>query len=523
LVVAEETETPLEKPLPRKPLPESARSSLDLSRQAGFAPTGPGPVSVLPRRKPVGEITDSDSSKTSFPSTTRRPLGPRQLLSDAAIRKKALPGTENRPLGTTSQAQNTSSPQKTSIKSPRSFRGQGYDVDAVRHEAMDSCSFSITVIRRDPSSGSQWNIGVVSGQPDFNKLDQRHKGTSRHKKPYFDVSIHLETPGYTYFRKQQRPGHVKDEAASSISGDNLSADQSLPQQNHGFNRRVRMEGSSFWKRPSISHTRALSDVSAKHITKRGRSSSESSTIGTVETSPLNNDAELDSRDSQAKGYVFLSPWGGRCKFSTGSTGRSLRCKHTLPNPVSASNGGGSISTEAVTLSELRFNLPTTSVFKPASPASKKPTVDSKRFSIPKIAHTRNKLSASDIRPEATSWPHPTSYAALYPSDGEEALPLPPRNNPISFATGSTEEDERPVLLRRPHPSPYRSISASEGDESEETRLDLSIGQEKAGGGNRGKRAKLGKLIIHDEGFKMLDLVVCANMGIWWSVWESDHQ
>jgi hypothetical protein len=31
------------------------------------------------------------------------------------------------------------------------------------------------------------------------------------------------------------------------------------------------------------------------------------------------------------------------------------------------------------------------------------------------------------------------------------------------------------------------------------------------------------LIIHDEGFKMLDLVVAANMGIWWSVWVSSSQ
>jgi hypothetical protein len=48
---------------------------------------------------------------------------------------------------------------------------------------------------------------------------------------------------------------------------------------------------------------------------------------------------------------------------------------------------------------------------------------------------------------------------------------------------------------------------------------LSLGREKAGGGNRGKRAKLGKLIIHDEGLKMLDLVVAANMGVWWGTWE----
>jgi len=42
---------------------------------------------------------------------------------------------------------------------------------------------------------------------------------------------------------------------------------------------------------------------------------------------------------------------------------------------------------------------------------------------------------------------------------------------------------------------------------------------KAGGGNRGKRAKMGKLIIAEDGLKMLDLVVAANIGIWWAAWE----
>lgn len=51
------------------------------------------------------------------------------------------------------------------------------------------------------------------------------------------------------------------------------------------------------------------------------------------------------------------------------------------------------------------------------------------------------------------------------------------------------------------------------------RLDLSLGQEKAGGGSRGKKAKLGKLIIEDEGLKMLDLIVAANMGIWWRAYD----
>nr|POF27640.1 hypothetical protein CFP56_71449 [Quercus suber] len=51
------------------------------------------------------------------------------------------------------------------------------------------------------------------------------------------------------------------------------------------------------------------------------------------------------------------------------------------------------------------------------------------------------------------------------------------------------------------------------------RIDRSLGQEKAGGGFGGKQAKLGKLIIEPEGLKMLDLLVAANMGLWWRAYE----
>jgi len=51
------------------------------------------------------------------------------------------------------------------------------------------------------------------------------------------------------------------------------------------------------------------------------------------------------------------------------------------------------------------------------------------------------------------------------------------------------------------------------------RLDLSLGQESAGGGFGGKQAKLGKLIIEDEGLKMIDLLVAANLALWWRVYE----
>lgn len=72
-----------------------------------------------------------------------------------------------------------------------------------------------------------------------------------------------------------------------------------------------------------------------------------------------------------------------------------------------------------------------------------------------------------------------------------------------------------LLVRSPGGHVY-----DDDEEDDEPIFDFSgLGKEKAGGGNRGKRAKLGKLLVHDEGLKMLDLVVAANMGIWWQAWE----
>ncbi|KAL9610475.1 MAG: hypothetical protein Q9167_004815 [Letrouitia subvulpina] len=72
-------------------------------------------------------------------------------------------------------------------------------------------------------------------------------------------------------------------------------------------------------------------------------------------------------------------------------------------------------------------------------------------------------------------------------------------------------------LSSPNAEAYRT-----GDsdlDSDDERLDLSLGQELSGGGFAGKQAKLGKLIIEHEGLKMLDLVVAANIGVWWKTYE----
>ncbi len=75
-----------------------------------------------------------------------------------------------------------------------------------------------------------------------------------------------------------------------------------------------------------------------------------------------------------------------------------------------------------------------------------------------------------------------------------------------------------LLHHRSRSSDEESDDDYEYGEGDGAPMDLSLGKEYAGGGTRGRRAKLGKLIIHDEGLKMLDLVVAANVGVWWTTW-----
>jgi hypothetical protein len=76
-----------------------------------------------------------------------------------------------------------------------------------------------------------------------------------------------------------------------------------------------------------------------------------------------------------------------------------------------------------------------------------------------------------------------------------------------------------ALRSRARSDPYRYENEYDDDDRDHPRFDLSLGKERAGGGRRGNRAKMGKLIITNEGLKMLDLVVAANMGVWWETWE----
>ncbi|KAL8780574.1 MAG: hypothetical protein Q9203_000693 [Teloschistes exilis] len=275
---------------------------------------------------------------------------------------------------------------------------------------------SLTLIRR--YDGSQKNVGRI-----LNDFSAHHKEATQ--------AILINTPGYSGFQSRsatrlpvsQGPvfecslGKLRRHSQSPESGQTNA---------HGHNNRTSRMSIDF-RRMGRPHFEETSDQ---------------------QKSPAYPE---DLKSGSIKGYGFLSPWNGICEFNSGFTGQTLKCKHTSSTPGS----------QAVTVSELRFNLPSSSTAGVASP----------------------RILRSPDRPT-------TAKRASYFSSRHKS------------ESSVGEDHAQRLQIEDPMDSPT-----------------LSLGREKAGGGFGGKQAKLGKLIVEAEGLKMLDLVVAANMGVWWKAYE----
>ncbi|WEW60580.1 hypothetical protein PRK78_006067 [Emydomyces testavorans] len=273
-------------------------------------------------------------------------------------------------------------------------------------DASVSQPFHITLIRRDPTYGNQWNVGTITNCTA--PLEVAPDGS---------ITIEITTPGYKKFA---------DNKPISFESFGISPPPSM--------------------RHLISHSSAQPQTGPppgplKFIRKVTPSNYHPPKESLDPSPPRRKPNPLKSKGN----FTFTSPWNGTCIFGPGANSRTIRCRHIIPSPNSShtSSPQSSSSSPAVTVAEIRFNLPT---FLPASP---------RPGSLP--------------RAEAAS---------------------PRRSNDSSA-------------------SPF-----------DEDRLDLSLARERAGGGMRGNSAKLGKLIIEDEGLKMVDLLVAACMGVFWGVYEN---
>ncbi|KAJ5138510.1 uncharacterized protein N7515_003358 [Penicillium bovifimosum] len=487
------------------------------SNVSGGVSVTPGVKGAIPRRPlpplPPGEETWANSAATEDPSkrTSRwsalaghlqnRGENWKEKYEALSAGRHSLDSPRPRPR---SSHNRPASPVGSPGQSPNRNRN-------AHSNTPSNAGFHLTLIRRDPTSGTQWNVATISTpRMDCNTVD-----------------IEISTPGYGRFAGSNEMPSLSSLAASLPLGIGRIPSSALPQS-------------------------LLSHDQPKEQPTNPRKFHRQLCVSKPFDDPLTEHSNSHIPDSQSKlksgYYVFTSPWNGTCTFSSSVNGRSLKCKHLIPNPGFDPSSGTEAS-PAVTVAELRFNTP----FQAANlhshvhhashkphPSHLSPFTQSQLQSLrnndvpetitpnplhqsPNNAHTkRNSFSQllnpnTYTRPRAHSGPGLTQPSPATPSSSPSTDPRLNINfNPSDLLRRTSQRAHR--FARQSQF--YRDRSNSSGAdleefESDEERLDLSLAREPAGGGLRGKSAKLGKLVIEDEGIKMLDLVVSACMAVWW--------
>lgn len=485
-------------PLPRRPIPTPEVSTENMSFTGipvANAQQFPGsrPIPVLPspttpntlQRRPLPPVPATEEPWNEHPAGEREPrktnrwtafTGSRGL--EACKERHEAPSAGRHSLDAnrpplpprpTSQDRPGSANKSPGGSPHRQRRGPS--------NPANNSGFTITLIRRDPSSGTQWNVATITAP----RLDRN------------TIDIEIATPGYNRFTGSNEPLSLASLAANLPPGLIRTAETAMPQP-------VPVE-----------------PTSEKPLGPRKFHRQVCVSKPFDDSTGARNPSDLKSGY-----YVFNSPWNGTCTFSSSVNGRSLKCKHMISGPNQASVGEGENPNPAVTVAEIRFNTPFQAAnlhyhtsnrshghsFAPNPTHNLPPSPDSPTHPNP-AASKRNSFSTllnpnTYTRPRAHSGPN-----AAIPENSRQPM------SPAHILRRTSLRAQRFARQNQFQHHRRSTSTSSGGADSDEDRLDLSLARELAGGGMRGKSAKLGKLIIEDEGIKMLDLVVAACMAVWW--------
>ncbi|KAF4547459.1 Hypothetical protein D9617_42g090460 [Elsinoe fawcettii] len=197
---------------------------------------------------------------------------------------------------------------------------------------------TLTLIRRDPASGQQWNVADINDPPveeiSSESLKENHGFLRRTKNAGSPMYIEIHNSGYTQFVQPDLPPRLATDRTT------LSPTSSPTPEERAFKRRLWMDGSRF--------------ANHNYTSRRPLSIASFDTSGSAGVDPSVRSSKQSSpaiMDRRSKGYAFKDTWGNKCEFSTAATGRSLRCRQVRNAAVMSEDMG------YVEVSELRFNLP----------------------------------------------------------------------------------------------------------------------------------------------------------------------
>ena len=391
----------------------------------------------------------------------------------------------------------------------------------------------VTLIRRDPGSGAQWNVGrleVSRGSP----RDARRQSVSGGA---FDeggvgagtgagVLVEITNEGYEKFVADQSRGdqqHYSDDTGDTVT-----------------------PGTPFrrWLNLGPPKSPTSASLTPDGLDGSSRNNGFRSSLDFSSSSRRSSMQQPQSPFNQQPPYTFLSPWSTPCTFTTGLAGKSLKCRHvsydsSLP-PLNLNTASRTISSsqsrsrstkeEGSQISELRFNLPATAFLSKTkgqtggTGGSKRPQLISSMSATAAVTRARERASMQLGTAPALP-PRPVSHQGQGYREGSYGGHMRAKSDDASASSSylyPSERGSQPSFqsygdqeLEGEGEEEEAEFNPLNGDGDVNERLDLSLGQERAGGGFSGKKAKLGKLIVENEGLAMLDLVVAANMGVWW--------
>lgn len=207
-----------------------------------------------------------------------------------------------------------------------------------------STGISLTLIRRDPASGAQWNVARIDDPP----ITAVSSIGLAERTPGAPLYIEISNPGYSRFLHSgadvrpplpTRPSNLSVQSyqppnAPPRSSVDIPHEPSAKSDNV-FRRRLWMEGShlggGFGHRKSSSYDRTPTRPTSRGnyddtsfvdqpLPSPSFLTREDQTYGTLQVS---------ERQSNFRGYVFTSPWNGRCEFVTGASGGTLKVSDTV--------------------------------------------------------------------------------------------------------------------------------------------------------------------------------------------------
>ncbi|PGH15100.1 hypothetical protein AJ79_02626 [Helicocarpus griseus UAMH5409] len=368
--------------------------------------------------------------------------------------------------------------------------------------------FHLTLIRRDTTNNCQWNVGTMTNCNPGSSTEVAADGT---------IAIEILTPGYKKLAGERNP---------AFATNNNNSSEPLK-----FTRNLTLTYP-----PNDRMGPGYSQIYTPLTNSYHHSHSSSDRCAREDTSP-----PPAPRPRKGGQYTFASPWDGTCSFVPGINGRSLKCRHTIPThipslaglnlPNSSSSGGDNQHLNMQQLQAALESSPAATGTSPTTSSSSAQgggstvTAAELRFNLPIFSspHYYNNHKAHHNNNNSNNNSNNDSYGGGDRPSSSSSNSLHATTTNESTASNSHYSHSHPHghghLHGHGHGLHNTATALRTHAQSLAGRLDLSLGRERAGGGPWGKSAKLGKLVVEDEGLKMLDLVVAACMGVWWGVYD----